>query len=362
MILFFLILLGTLHFHTILKLESTGVQFHVTAASESLGKVGPSVSYVGAFLVEFLEFVEIYLVGEVVCCFGCILPSTETSLVLTLHVNDADGVDALVHTDGVLPVVGALGVLAVILDAHSLVGTHVLLHYFLLDAAYLGTRSIFCVTHHLDAIAGEVSFGTTRITHGHRIVAVLITLERNLCPAFWVVWHVVLAVGCRTIGLRVGIDAEYREVAGLARPHPVICVTTELTHRLWYGEYQTQVGEVAVSSSVPLVALVERLNGDMKGRIVLLHLLSHLVLQRIDEFITLFVVEFLVSEAHHLIGYILLFNHKADEHILVRQFLCVRFSKETVEHIVVLHGRVASDSLETAMVVGKYQTVWGNDY
>ena len=27
-----------------------------------------------------------------------------------------------------------------------------------------------------------------------------------------------------------------------------------------------------------------------------------------------------------------------------------------------LHGRVASDSLETAMVVGKYQTVWRNDY
>ena len=46
--------------------------------------------------------------------------------------------------------------------------------------------------------------------------------------------------------------------------------------------------------------------------------------QRIDEFIALLVVEFLVSEAHHLIGYILLFNHKADEHILVRQFLCVR--------------------------------------
>ena len=45
-----------------------------------------------------------------------------------------------------------------------------------------------------------------------------------------------------------------------------------------------------------------------------------------------------------------------------QQFLSVRFSKETVEHIVVLHGRVASDSLETAMVVGKYQTVWRNDY
>ena len=41
----------------------------------------------------------------------------------------------------------------------------------------------------------------------------------------------------------------------------------------------------------------------MEGRIVLLRLFSHLVLQRIDEFIALLVVEFLVSEAHHLIGY-----------------------------------------------------------
>ena len=174
--------------------------------------------------------------------------------------------------------------------------------------------------------------------------------------------HIVLAVGSRTIGLRVGIDAEYREVAGLARPHPVVCIAAKLTHRLWHGENQSQVGEVAVSSSVPLVTLVERLNGDMEGRIVLLHLLGHLVLQRIDELIALLVVELLVSEAHHLIGYILLFNHKAYEHILVRQFLCVRFSKETVEHIVVLHSRMASDSLETAMVVGKYQSVWRNDY
>ena len=135
--------------------------------------------------------------------------------------------------------------------------------------------------------------------------------------------NVVLAVGCWTISLRVGIDTEYREVAGLARPHPVVGIATKLTHRLWYGEYQAQVGEVAIGSSVPLVALVERLNGDMEGRIVLLHLLGHFILQRVDEFAALIAIQLLIAQAHHLVGNVLLVHHEADEHILVRQFLCV---------------------------------------
>ena len=230
MILLLLVLLWTLHLHVGLELDGTGRELDIASSCERFSEIGPGVFHVCALLVELGELVEIHLVGEVVCSFGCILPSTETSLVFTLQVDDADRVDALVHTDSILPVVGALGVLAVILDAHSLVGTHVLLHYFLLDAAYLGTRSIFCVTHHLDAIAGEVSFGTTRITHGHRIVAILVTLERNLSPTLRMIRHIVLAVGSRPIGLRVSIDAEYREVAGLARPHPVVCIATKLTH------------------------------------------------------------------------------------------------------------------------------------
>ena len=105
-----------------------------------------------------------------------------------------------------------------------------LLHHLLIHATYLGTRSVLGITHHLDAIAGEVTLGAAWITHGHGIVAILVTLQGNLRPTLRVIRYIVLAVGGRTIGLRVGIDAEYGEVACLARPHPVVGVATKLTH------------------------------------------------------------------------------------------------------------------------------------
>ena len=153
MILLLLVLLRPLHLHVGLELDGTGRELDVASSCERFSEVGPGVLHVCALLVKFGELVEIYLVGEIVGCLGCILPSTETGFVLTLQIHDADRIDTLVHTDGVLPVVGALGVLAVILDAHSLVGTHVLLHYFLLYATNLGTRSILSIAHSLDSVA-----------------------------------------------------------------------------------------------------------------------------------------------------------------------------------------------------------------
>ena len=153
MILLLLVLLWTLHLHVGLELDGTGRELDIASSCERFSEIGPGVFHVCALLVELGEFVEIYLVGEVVGCLGCILPSTETGFVLTLQIHDADRVDTLVHTDGVLPVVGALGVLAVILDAHSLVGTHVLLHHLLLYATNLGTRCILSIAHGLDSVA-----------------------------------------------------------------------------------------------------------------------------------------------------------------------------------------------------------------
>ena len=153
MILLLLVLLRTLHLHVGLELDGTGRELDVASSGERFCEVGPGVLHVCALLVKLGELVEIYLVGKIVGCLGCILPSTETGFVLTLQIHDADRVDTLVHTDGILPVVGALGVLAVVLDAYCLVGTHVLLHYLLLYATNLGTRSILSIAHGLDSVA-----------------------------------------------------------------------------------------------------------------------------------------------------------------------------------------------------------------
>ena len=82
-----------------------------------------------------------------------VLESLDALLVGPLLVDNAYGVYALVHTDGVLPIVGALRIFRVILDSHSLVGTHVLNHNILLHASDLCPWSILCITHLLDAIA-----------------------------------------------------------------------------------------------------------------------------------------------------------------------------------------------------------------
>ena len=66
---------------------------------------------------------------------------------------DADGIDAFVHADGVFPVVGALCILGVILDAHSLVGPHVAYHHLLLHAPHLCPDGILGIAHLLDAVA-----------------------------------------------------------------------------------------------------------------------------------------------------------------------------------------------------------------
>ena len=42
-------------------------------------------------------------------------------------------------------------------------------------------------------------------------------------------WHVLLAIDCR-IAVLVSIDAEYREVASVAWPHPVVGLAAELSN------------------------------------------------------------------------------------------------------------------------------------
>ena len=121
-------------------------------------------------------------------------------------------------------------ILGIIDDADSLIGTHVAEHYLLTDAAHLDTWLVNGVAHLLNTIAGEVTAGASRVAHCHGKVAILIAIERYLSPFLWVIRHVFLTVRCWFSCHRVAIYAEYREVAGLARPHPVVGLTAKLTH------------------------------------------------------------------------------------------------------------------------------------
>ena len=93
--------------------------------------------------------------------------------------------------------------------------------------------------------------------------------------------HVVLAVRRRFIVL-IGVDSEHTEVASLTRPHPVIGLSAKLSHRLWDGEHQAHVGEIAIGGGIILVAFVERINVYIECRVLLSCRFCVGILQRVE--------------------------------------------------------------------------------
>ena len=66
------------------------------------------------------------------------------------------------------------------------------------------------------------------------------------------VWYIVLAVVSRLV-VPASIDTEDGEVTRVARPHPVVRITTELPYRSRRSEDQTYVAEDIVGDEVVLV-------------------------------------------------------------------------------------------------------------
>ena len=254
-----------------------------------------------------------------------------------------------------------MGILRLVHDAHGLRLAHVAQHDVLLHGAGLHHGLVHGVAAFLDAVRRQVAARRARIAHNHGKVAGLVALQADGCPRLRVVGHVVLRVLGGAVGLRVGIDAEHGEVARLARPHPVVGLTAVLTHRLGHGEHQSHVLKVAVGGAVVLVALVERLHLNAQRGVLLADSFLPDILNGIDEILHLAELQLVHAEAVQFVGDILLVYHEADEEVLVGQFLLVGVGHEAVQHIVVLDGAVASDSVEAAVVVGEYQAVGRHD-
>ena len=72
--------------------------------------------------------------------------------------------------------------------------------------------------------------------------------------------------------------------------------------------------------------------------------------------------ELVESEFLQILGHILLLHHEAHEHILIGQFLFITLGSEAIEHIIMLYGRMASDGLKAAVVIGEYQSIGRYDH
>ena len=66
-------------------------------------------------------------------------------------------------------------------------------------------------------------------------------------------WLIVLA----------GVDTEDREVARVARPHPVVRIATEFPYGSWRCEDETNIAEDIVGNEVVLVIGIVRTDSDL---------------------------------------------------------------------------------------------------
>ena len=312
------LILVTLHDGAVVCPIGAPCQLIGATASEGLGEVSESLHGVELLGIELRQLVEVELALQVA---RRVLPLADLCLVGCFLLNQSDTVDTFIHTDGVLPVVRAVGILRVVFDTHSLVGSHVADHDILLHLAGLVARLIHSIAALLDAVARQIAACAAGIADGHRERARHVALQRYWCPFLRFHRYIVLGVVCWTARLGVYIDTEHAEVAGLARPHPVVCLTAKLTHRFGQGEHQANVLIVAIGGQEILVTLVEGLKLHAEGRVLGLDFLEHHVLDGIDELAALVLCYPVDAERVHIGGDIFLLYHETHEELLVRQFL-----------------------------------------
>ncbi len=108
-------------------------------------------------------------------------------------------------------------------------------------------------------IGGDILVSAARITVYEREIALCYTFGRDSERAFGAIGHIVFAVIGRLI-VFVGIYTEETEVAGMAGPHPVVGIASELADGRRRAPYQTDVAERLVYEKEILVAIVERLD------------------------------------------------------------------------------------------------------
>ena len=150
-----------------------------------------------------------------------------------------------IHANTILPIIGALIVLGCILYANAIACLHSSLPNSLLHASHINLRLILRQHHLFNTKGREVSLGASRITNGHTEVALCIAIQRN----GRYMARMVGAIFGRIVGrlvIGISINTEDAEIARMARPHPIVGVPSELTHRSRRSIYQPHIVIVAI--------------------------------------------------------------------------------------------------------------------
>ncbi len=287
-------------------------------------------------------------------------PGREGLLLSELLRADVEFLDAARHADRVLPVVRRLSVLGGVLYAYRLILVHERTQYLLTLAAYVYALRVGYFEHVVDLVRGHVALRRAGESHYHGEVALVVSFQRYVEPALGLVGHVVLRVCRRTVVL-AGIYAEYREVARVARPHPVVRVAAELAYRRGRGTHQTHVGIYLVDECEELVVAEEARHDDLHAGILRFELFgqggdvllrdSHILILAGDR-------RDVADDIGRNVDYM-----TYESHFQTRcgQLALAVLGPESVGQIVVVDRRELLDRRIAAVVVGKEQAVGRND-
>ncbi len=240
---------------TILVERLRGVAYKLYGAQEGLLNIlhrCPDRGDIGDGLADLGQRLDISLLGQ-----GVLLgPALERLLLGLLLGLDVQTLQSARHADRVLPVVRRAGIFRGVLDTHLVAGIHIAAHDILTQAADIDTLRVVHLERLVDLVRGHVTLGRAREAHDHGEVTLAHAVERDLQMARSLVGAVVLRVVGGAVVL-VGIDAEYREVARVAGPHPVVGVAAELAYRRGGRAHKTYVAEDLHHKGEILVAAEE---------------------------------------------------------------------------------------------------------
>ena len=268
--------------------------------------------------------------------------------------------DGLVHTDGVLPIIAAGCILAGILYADLVVGIHLSLQHSLAGTTDADARLVAGSHALLYFALGQVAVGASRETHNHGIVTFFDTLERYSQVLLRLQWYVVGAVGCR-FAIGIGIDTEYREVASVAWPHPVVGFATKLTDGTWRSGYHTHIAIGLQENHIILVAGIEGECLCADARLATEVALGHFCMGQCVEIVggegNFFLYLTSLDVGVNLVGHIDDAFHEAESQSRSWQFFLAALGPEAITQVVVFYRAVLLDGIVATVMVGQNEAI-----
>ena len=208
----------------------------------------------------------------------------------------------------------------------------------------------------------EIFLSASRKTENHGEIAFLHTFGGNPQETARMVRNIFFADFGRFIVLP-GIDTENREVTGVARPHPVVGVASELSDRRRRSTDQTHVPELLVDEKEVLVAIVHRFDTGLETLPCSFGFLAddvRIVLH--DRIPPGFGHRAFSESGKDSLGHILHPLENLHGQTRIGQLLVPAHRPETILEVVMFDTRMALYLGISAMMIGEQKTVRGDDF